>query len=108
MASLLRRFQLPMPVPQHTVLDDHGGFVARVDFAYPELKYAIEVDGYAAHSELRAFRHDRSRQNDLVDSGWVVHRFTAKEIEDHPSRVAFRIAERHATLLGTLTRPQAG
>jgi hypothetical protein len=108
MASLFSRFGLPAPVSEHSVFDGHGGFIARVDFAYPELKYAIEVDGYSAHSDLRAFRHDRSRQNDLIDLGWTVHRFTASDVEQHPTRVAFRIAERHARLLGTLTRNYAG
>ncbi len=45
MAVLLRIHGVPMPVREHTVLDEHGQFVGRVDFAYPELRYAIEVDG---------------------------------------------------------------
>jgi hypothetical protein len=102
MAALIRRFGLPHPVPEHTVLDEHGQFVARVDFAYPELRYAIEVDGFAAHSARPAFDHDRVRQNDLVDHGWVVHRFTWNDIERHPARVAVRIRARHTTILRTL------
>jgi very-short-patch-repair endonuclease len=102
MAEIVRRFSLPPPVTEHTVLDDHGQFVARVDFAYPELKYAIEVDGYEAHTGRRAFEHDRVRQNDLVDDGWTIHRFTWREVEDRPGRVVDRIRRRHAELLGTL------
>jgi very-short-patch-repair endonuclease len=90
-----------MPVPEFTVLDQHGQFVGRVDFAYPELRYAIEVDGYEAHSSLQAFRHDRARQNDLVDLGWTVHRFTWDDVEHHPGRVAQRI-------LGRLSRNSSG
>jgi hypothetical protein len=107
MAEIVRRFSLPPPVIEHTVLDEHGQFVARVDFAYPELKYAIEVDGYEAHSGRRAFEHDRVRQNDLVDDGWTIHRFTWREVEDHPGRVVDRVRRRHAELLGTLTCSQA-
>jgi hypothetical protein len=107
MAAIVRRFSLPVPVNEHTVLDDHGQFLARVDFAYPELKYAIEVDGYEAHSGRRAFEHDRARQNDLVDDGWTIHRFTWREVEDHPGRIVGRIRTRHAAILRTLKLPGA-
>lgn len=102
MSEIVRRFSLPAPVAEHTVLDPYGQFIARVDFAYPELKYAIEVDGYEAHSERRAFEHDRARQNDLVDDGWTIHRFTWRDVGQHPGRVADRIRRRHHELLGTL------
>ena len=102
MASLIRRYELPTPVPEHTVLDEYGQFVGRVDFAYPELRYAIEVDGFVPHSERRAFEHDRVRQNDLVDRGWTIHRFTWSDVERHPARVAERIRARHTSILRTL------
>lgn len=102
MAALVRRYSLPAPAPEHTVLDEQGQFVARVDFAYPELRYAIEVDGYEPHTAVRAFEHDRVRQNDLIDQGWTVHRFTWSEIETRPARVAERIRARHCPILGTL------
>jgi hypothetical protein len=98
MGTLVRLHGLPEPVPEFTVLDEHGQFVGRVDFAYPEIKYAIEVDGYEPHASLTAFRHDRARQNDLVDLGWTVHRFTWSDVDRHPSRVALRIRQ----LLGRL------
>jgi very-short-patch-repair endonuclease len=102
MTAIVRRFLLPVPVTEHTVLDEHGQFIARVDFAYPELKYAIEVDGYEPHSGRRAFEHDRVRQNDLVDDGWTIHRFTWRDVNQHPGRIVDRIRRRHAELLGTL------
>jgi len=108
MAALLRVHGVPMPVREHTVLDDDGQFVGRVDFAYPELRYAIEVDGYESHAGLQSFRHDRVRQNDLIDLGWTVHRFTWTEVDRHPSRVAVRIRHRHRQLLGTLNHTRCG
>jgi hypothetical protein len=107
MATLLRRHGLPTPVEEHTVLDGHGQFFGRVDFAYPEIRYAIEVDGYDAHSGVREFRHDRVRQNDLVDLGWTVHRFTWTEVDALSAQVARRIRQRHSELLGTLDRTTA-
>jgi hypothetical protein len=102
MTTLLRMHGLPAPVPEHAVLDENGQFVGRVDFAYPGIRYAIEVDGYEAHAGLREFRHDRVRQNDLVDLGWSVHRFTWTEVDQLSARVAQRIRRHHADLLGTL------
>jgi very-short-patch-repair endonuclease len=99
---------VPTPVPEHTVLDALGQFIGRVDFAYPELRYAIEVDGYESHSGLREFRHDRIRQNDLVDLGWTLHRFTWSEVDQLSGRVADRIRRQHRQLLGTLDRARSG
>lgn len=108
MATLIRRHGLTSPVPEHCVLDRHGQFVGTVDFAYPEIKYAIEVDGYEFHTGLKEFRHDRVRQNDLVDLGWTVHRFTWTDVDQLSPRVADRIRRRYLDLLGTLNRTMCG
>jgi hypothetical protein len=102
--SVMRRYGIPDPVPEYTVLDEHGGFVGRVDFAYPELQYAIEADGYEAHSTPRAFQHDRARQNDLVDLGWTVHRFTWTDVDRRAGLVANRILH----VLGRLNLTMSG
>ena len=81
MARLLATQGLPLAVPEYEVWSAGGEFVARVDFAYPELKLAIEVDGFAAHSTVDAFRRDRVRQNALVAAGWTVLRFTWPEVD---------------------------
>lgn len=107
MSTLLRLRGVPTPVSEYKVHDPRGQFVGRVDFAYPGIRYAIEVDGYEAHTGLREFRHDRVRQNDLVDLGWSVHRFTWTEVDQLSIRVAQRIRRRHRELLGTLNGPTA-
>jgi hypothetical protein len=81
MARLLAAQGLPPAVPEYRVWTVAGQFVARVDFAYPELRLAIEVDGYEAHSSVAAFGRDRTRQNALVEEGWTVLRFTWTEID---------------------------
>jgi very-short-patch-repair endonuclease len=89
--SLARRAGLPDLVLQHEVW--HAGrFVARIDAAYPELKLAIEVDGYEHHSSPEAFQRDRTRQNQLIALGWTVLRFTWADITKHPATVAATIA----------------
>ena len=47
--QLLRRSRLPAPRRQYEIHDE-GTFIARVDFAYPEIRLAVEVDGYRFHS----------------------------------------------------------
>ena len=87
MARLLAIQELPPAVPEYEVWNDVGAFVARVDFAYPELRLAIEVDGYSAHSSVDAFRRDRTRQNALVAAGWTVLRFTWTEVNGNSPHV---------------------
>jgi predicted transcriptional regulator of viral defense system len=96
MARLLSDQGLPEAVPEYEVRTALGTFVARVDFAYPELKLAIEVDGLEAHSSIDAFRHDRARQNALVAEGWTVLRFTWTEVDRGSAAVGHTIrAARH-------------
>lgn len=78
---------LPAPSFQHEVWS-LGRFVARVDAAYPDLRLAIEVDGYSAHASPDAFQRDRTRQNRLVVLGWTVLRFTWADVIERPEAVA--------------------
>ena len=85
---LLGRSGLPAPVAQFRVFDNEG-FVARVDFAYPELKIAVEYDGLW-HGERRAFVSDRRRLNRLAAAGWTVLHVTADDMR-YPERLAARL-----------------
>jgi very-short-patch-repair endonuclease len=75
-AKLLVRARLARPVQQHRVRI--GGRVLRLDFAYPELKIAIEYDGWQPHRTRLAFDTDRARDNELEIRGWIVLRFTSR------------------------------
>ncbi len=85
---LMHRAGLPAPRAQHRIFDEDG-FIARVDFAYPDLKIAIEYDGLW-HAERQAFLSDRGRLNRLVDAGWVVLHVTLEEMR-HPERLVARV-----------------
>ncbi len=91
MWRLCRDHGLPEPVGQHEVRNGRR-LVGRVDFAFLRVRLAIEVDGYEHHASLRAFRHDRARQNELVATGWTVLRFTWHDVTQQPERVATSIA----------------
>ena len=90
--ALVRRRGLPAFVLQHEVWDG-GRFVARIDAAYPELKLAVEVDGFEHHSSPEQFQRDRTRQNRLVALGWTVLRFTWADVVTQPAHVARMIEE---------------
>jgi very-short-patch-repair endonuclease len=83
--QLVRGAGLPMPTPQFEV--SANGFRARVDFAYPHLRLAIELDGAAHHSGRSAHRRDRDRENQLVALGWRVLRFTWDDVSERPDVV---------------------
>lgn len=90
LARVLRGHRLPPAEFQYEVRHD-GRFVARVDFAYPAVRLAIEVDGHETHSSRRALQHDLSRQNALVAAGWTVLRFTWEDVVRRPAQVAASI-----------------
>jgi very-short-patch-repair endonuclease len=66
-----------------------GGYV--VDFAFRGSKVAIEIDGFAFHSDPEAFRTDRERQNYLILRGWTVLRFTWQDLIENPERVVAEV-----------------
>ena len=70
---------LPGLVRQHEIFDASGRFVARVDFAIPDLKIAIE-----AHSRKYHFGHDRedadsAREANVQAEGWIVRYVTQSQ-----------------------------
>jgi len=77
---------LPMPRRQYEIrnLD----FVARVDFAYPDARVAIEVDSYEHHSSRARFDEDRRRDARLRAMGWEVIRATDRTTKDPTSFIA--------------------
>ncbi len=75
----LVRAGLPTPEEEYEVFDASGRFVARVDFAYPDLKIYIEVDG--SHHETKKQRDsDRVRQNRLSAAGWTPLRYDKDQV----------------------------
>jgi very-short-patch-repair endonuclease len=77
---LLLRSRLPRPVAQH-VVRDADGFVARVDFAWPAAKIALEYEG-RWHGERQNVARDRRRLNRLTAAGWTVVFVTAEDLLD--------------------------
>ena len=89
MRLLIGASALPSPVAQYRVVDA-GQFVARVDFAWPEQKVAVEYDGLW-HGEPGQFAKDRRRLNRLQAAGWRVVFVTAADLH-RPGELLARIA----------------
>src|SRR5262249_6451131 len=71
--------------PQHTIALPSGRVT--VDVAFPDRRVAVEVDGWAWHTDPEQFQRDRSRQNELVTAGWTVLRFTWLDLTERPDLV---------------------
>lgn len=65
----------------------------RVDFAFPQLKIAVQADGEEWHSGVEDIQHDKIRDSQLASQGWVVLRFTEEEIEDRIQDVVSVISQ---------------
>ncbi len=77
---------LPAPELQYVVRDAAGGFVGRVDLAWPDRRVVVEFDG-DVHRQRRVFVDDVRRQNGLVLAGWTVLRFTSADVLGRPELV---------------------
>jgi G:T-mismatch repair DNA endonuclease (very short patch repair protein) len=86
---LLHRSGLPVPVAQHSIRSA-GRFVARVDFAWPDQRFAVEYDG-AWHGDPDRLAEDRGRLNRLAAAGWRIL-FVTKGDMRRPDRLLSGLA----------------
>jgi hypothetical protein len=74
-----------------------------LDFGFPKQRVDVEVDGWATHSTRIQFERDRERDAELSALGWLVLRFTWKQVTRKPnwvtSRVAATLASRSSDVL---------
>ncbi len=55
------------------------------DIVFDTVPLIVEIDGHAHHGGRERFEADRRRQNQLVEAGWTVLRFTATRVADDPA-----------------------
>lgn len=99
----LWRYGFPAPVPQYEVFDN-GVLVARLDFAYPDLKVWIEFDGRVKYQPRRGpddqedqrdattivLREKRREERVAELTGWRCLRITWTDLA-YPERLAARL-----------------
>ena len=66
----------------------------RFDFAWPELKLAVELDGRGRHQTVKGTRGDCEKLNAAVILGWRVLRYPATDI----ANVDEWVSEIHAAM----------
>ena len=69
---------LPKPQTQIKVLDDYGGFVARIDLGYRHLQVGIEYDGPQHWTDAEQRDRDIDRYSALLDLGWTIVRVSSE------------------------------
>lgn len=89
---LLVNAGLPRPATQIEVVD--GGWRARLDMGWEDLKVAVEYDGDHHRADRRQYLKDIRRLERLQQLGWIVIRVVA---EDHPDDVLRRVLAARAT-----------
>jgi len=65
--------------------------IYHIDFAWPDHRLLVEVDGWETHGTPAAMQEDLERQNYLVAQGWTVLRFTWHDVVRRPDYVARQI-----------------
>ena len=84
---LLVEAGLPRPATAYNV-EGH-----ELDFYWPELRFAVELDFYETHGTRAAFERDHLRDEDLALAGIETHRVTGRRLEREPQRLVERLSE---------------
>ena len=63
-------------------VNNPSGQPYKMDFAIPDLKIDIEADGKIFHEGPEKKARDHKRDTVLANRGWIVLRFTEREIEN--------------------------
>lgn len=74
------------PYPGVYPLRVEGRLIAMLDIAFLREQVYVEIDGRRFHSDRRAFRHDRVRNNEIAAIGWLGLRLSRDEFEQAPER----------------------
>ena len=75
---LMVRAGFPQPESQHPVYNEYGVLIGIVDFAWAELKIAVEYEG-RHHSDPEQIRKDIARIEEMIEMGWLVIRVTSRD-----------------------------
>jgi len=79
----IRDSRLPRPILQEEFSTRTGRRIVP-DFYWPDLNKAVEVDGLDAHRSADALDDDLQRQNELLDLGIELRRYSARQIRRDP------------------------
>ena len=75
---------LNMPYSLYAQYSAGPTFDYQLDAAIPNLKVGVEADGEIWHNNPDKIAKDKRRDSELASKGWIIVRFTDKELNDHP------------------------
>lgn len=81
---------LPRPEVQAKIADSSARFIARADLYYPKARLILEYDG-GNHRERLV--EDNRRQNQIVNAGYRILRYTAADIFNRSEEVVAEVRE---------------
>ena len=81
MVDLCQRSGLPTPAVNAWIAG------LEVDLSWPGTRVVVEADSYAFHGTRAAFERDHERDTILAAAGYVVRRFTERQLEHTPEAI---------------------
>ncbi len=88
--QLFRQEELPDPARQLEVRDGNQ-LIARLDFAFPLQRLAIETDGADHHLRPAKWKSDHDRRNALLALGWICIVATWHQVHFEPVRLVAHV-----------------
>jgi hypothetical protein len=95
MGRLITTYGLPVPKAE-VVAGKDGRY--RIDYAYAEVRLAMELYGFAWHHSPEQMARDLKRQRKLIAEGWTVLVFTWQDLKRDPAGVAAEIRSAYSRL----------
>jgi hypothetical protein len=80
MRLIMARRHVPPPILQYEVFDQGGLFIARVDFAWKEVRVAGEYQGDHHRTDRAQWRRDQRRFAELAACDWVTVPWTGDDL----------------------------
>jgi very-short-patch-repair endonuclease len=80
--SLLMSLNMPYALYAQYSAGPTGDY--QLDAAIPTLQIGFEADGGIWHNNPEKIAKDKRRDTELAANGWVILRFTDRELKDHP------------------------
>ena len=90
----LRAAGAPEPEKQYVVTRQNGRLLSYADFAWPEQRLLVYVDGLRYHSTKAARERDARQTRELDELGWDPLRFLGSEVWAAPERCVEEIMKR--------------
>jgi predicted transcriptional regulator of viral defense system/very-short-patch-repair endonuclease len=85
-----------------------GGRSFRLDRALPDLKIAVEWNGFEHHGSRSAFDRDSDRRALLAAAGWLCLDFTSRSEPEFICRTVLEVVEGRTRLLRSADTPRGG